>query len=173
MRQRFESIHLLFDISYLVQTVLCKKHVQDLQVIVVTEMGGQRKTTLAKMVYSTDPTVIGMFPKRLWVTVSDDFDFIKLFHKLVVSLTSTASHIEGLINNPHRNFIGKKFLLGLDKWDDLKDSLLGVVSNINSMHECVSVSYLVKYRSHEDSWALFKNKHFHVEKFFRSSHLRS
>ncbi|KAK1364885.1 Disease resistance protein RGA1 [Heracleum sosnowskyi] len=171
------------DISYLVQTV-CKKHEQGLQVIAVIGMGGQGKTTLAKMVYNTD-SVVGMFPKRMWVTVSDDFDFMKILNQMVVSLTSTPSELEnteGLIIKLQKKLKGEKFLLVLDdvwnekpdEWDNLKNSLLGVGSArgsnvlvttrkkevIDAMHDSVFVSYPVEKLSEEDSWTLFRKRAF-------------
>ncbi|KAL8119167.1 putative disease resistance protein RGA4 [Apium graveolens] len=165
------------DVSYLVETV-CKNHEQDLQVIAVVGMGGQGKTTLARMVYNKED-VIKMFPKRMWVTVSDDFDFMKILNQMVVSLTSTTSMLEnteGLIKNLQKYLMGKKFLLVLDdvwneiqgEWENLRNSLLGVGgargSNIlvtTRKQEVVdamqcSVSYQVEKLSEEYSWELFK-----------------
>ncbi|KAK1364418.1 putative disease resistance protein RGA3 [Heracleum sosnowskyi] len=123
------------DIAYLVQS-LCKNHEEDLPVIAIVGMGGQGKTTLARMVYNRD-VVINMFPKRMWVTVSDDFDFIKILNEMVVSLTSVHSvleNTEGLIKGLQKNLKGEKFLLVLDdvwiekseEWDNLMNSLIGV-----------------------------------------------
>nr|XP_017217285.1 PREDICTED: putative disease resistance protein RGA3 [Daucus carota subsp. sativus] len=172
------------DISYLVQTV-CKNHEQDLQVIAVVGMGGQGKTTLARMVYNKDD-VINKFPKRMWVTVSDDFDFMKILNQMVVSLTSrpsTLENIEGLINYLQKKLKGVRFLLVLDDvwnekqgdWDNLRNSLLGVGaargSNIlvtTRKQEVVdtmrcSVCYSVEKLSMEYSWELFKQRAFSHE----------
>ncbi|XP_017241928.1 putative disease resistance protein RGA4 isoform X1 [Daucus carota subsp. sativus] len=86
------------EISFLVDAV-CTNHAEDLPVIAVMGMGGQGKTTLARMVYNSD-VVTDTFKKRMWVTVSDDFDFMKILNQMVASLTSTASvleNTEGLI----------------------------------------------------------------------------
>ncbi|KAK1396605.1 hypothetical protein POM88_006468 [Heracleum sosnowskyi] len=90
-----------------------------------------------------------MFPKRMWVTVSDDFDFMKILNQMVGSLTSTSSvldNAEALIKKLQIHLEGVKFLLVLDdvwnakaeKWDNLMNSLLGK----------------------EDNWALFKQRGF-------------
>ncbi|KAK1364473.1 putative disease resistance protein RGA3 [Heracleum sosnowskyi] len=165
------------DVSYLVQTV-CKNHEQDLQVIAVVGMGGQGKTTLARIVYNRED-VIKVFPKRMWVTVSDDFDFMKILNQMVVSLTSTTSMLEnteGLIKNLQKFLKGKKFLLVLadvwnekqGEWENLRNSLLGVGgargSNIlitTRKQEVIdamqcSVSYQVEKLAEEYSWELFK-----------------
>ncbi|KAK1364176.1 putative disease resistance protein RGA3 [Heracleum sosnowskyi] len=169
------------DISFLVQTV-CKIHAEDLPVIAILGMGGQGKTTLARMVYNRE-AVTDMFPKRMWVSVSDDFDFMKILNQMVVSLTSTASvleNTEGLIKRLQKNLKGEKFLLVLDdiwnekpeEWDNLRNSLLEVGgargSNIvitTRNQEVVdaircSVSYRVEKLSEEDSYQLFKKRAF-------------
>ncbi|KAL1827346.1 hypothetical protein DCAR_0206511 [Daucus carota subsp. sativus] len=165
------------DISYLVQMV-CKNHEVELPVTAVYGMGGQGKTTVARMVYNRD-AVINMFPKRMWITVSEDFDFMKILNQMVVSLTSTASvleNTEGLIKELQKNLKGEKFLLVLDdvwnekpeEWDNLRNSLLEIGgargSNIlitTRSQEVAyamrcSVSYQVKILSEEDSYELFK-----------------
>ncbi|WOH09431.1 hypothetical protein DCAR_0728888 [Daucus carota subsp. sativus] len=56
-------------------------------------MGGQGKTTLARVVYNKD-VVINIFSRRIWVTISDDFDFMKILNQMVGSLTSTTSVLD-------------------------------------------------------------------------------
>ncbi|KAL1809359.1 hypothetical protein ACET3Z_026349 [Daucus carota] len=80
------------DISFLVN-LLCNPNDEGLQVKAILGMGGQGKTTLARMVYNRD-AVIKMFPKRMWVTVSDDFDFMMILNQMVVSLTSSPSVLD-------------------------------------------------------------------------------
>ncbi|KAK1402001.1 NBS-containing resistance-like protein [Heracleum sosnowskyi] len=88
------------------------------------------------MVYNRD-VEINMFPKRMWVTVSDDFDYTKILNQMVVSLTSKPCMLEsteGLINSLKMNLKGETFLLVLDDvwnekpdvWDNLRNSLLAV-----------------------------------------------
>ncbi|KAK1364426.1 Nucleotide binding site protein [Heracleum sosnowskyi] len=122
------------DISFLVD-MLCNKNDGGLLVNAILEMGGQGKTTLARMVYNEDAT-INMLPKRMWVTISDDFDFMKILNQIVVSLTSRPSVLEnaGLIKDLREKLKGEKFLLVLDdvwnekpeEWEKLMNSLLGV-----------------------------------------------
>ncbi|XP_074323207.1 putative disease resistance protein RGA4 [Apium graveolens] len=169
------------DISYLVQT-LCKNHEEDLPVVAIVGMGGQGKTTLARVVYNRN-AVINMFPKRMWVTVSDDFDFIKILNEMVVSLTSVNSvleNTEGFIKCLQKNLKGERFLLVLDdvwnekpeEWDNLMNSLIGVNGTKGSSilvttrnQEVVntlrcSLSYRVEKLGEEDSWTLFKQRAF-------------
>ncbi|WOG90739.1 hypothetical protein DCAR_0309983 [Daucus carota subsp. sativus] len=169
------------EISFLVKTV-CTNHAEDLPVIAVMGMGGQGKTTLARMVYNRD-VVTDMFKKRMWVTVSDDFDFMKILNQMVASLTSTASvleNTEGLIKKLQSFLRDVKFLLVLDdvwnerteKWNKLRDSLLGVGGASGSMilvttrkQKVVDVmrcfiTHRVEKLSEEDSWELFKRRAF-------------
>ena len=169
------------DVSNLVH-VLSKIHDEDLLVVAVAGMGGQGKTTLARMVYNKD-VVINIFPKRIWVTVSDDFDFMKILNQMVGSLTLTTSvldNTEAVIKNLQKHLKGVKVLLVLDdvwnekadKWDSLMNSLLGVgcakgssilVTTRNQevidAMQC-SVCYRVEKLSEEYSWALFKQRAF-------------
>ncbi|KAK1393993.1 NB-ARC domain-containing protein [Heracleum sosnowskyi] len=123
------------DISSLVQNV-CKNNEQDLNVVAIVGMGGQGKTTLARMVFNSND-VINMFPKRMWITISDDFNLISILNEMVESLVSTKSDLknpQGLVNELHKIINGEKFLLVLDdvwneesvKWEDLRNSLIGV-----------------------------------------------
>ncbi|KAL1809334.1 hypothetical protein ACET3Z_026324 [Daucus carota] len=166
------------DVSYLVQTV-CKKHEEDLEVIVVAGMGGQGKTTLARLVFNSD-NVITMFPdQRMWITVSDDFDFIKILNQMVESLTLTnlgLTNPQALTRKLQESLKGKKFLLILDdvwneesvKWDNLRNSLLQIGGDkgscilvttrkqevIDAMRSCVS--YWLEKLTEDESYELFK-----------------
>ncbi|KAK1364509.1 putative disease resistance protein RGA3 [Heracleum sosnowskyi] len=169
------------DVLCLVQK-LCETHEGDLPVIGVVGMGGQGKTTLARMVFNKDD-VIRMYPNRMWITVSDDFDFISILNQMVESLTSTnlgLKNTQGLINKLQKNLKGEKFLLVLDdvwneipeNWDNLVNSLLGVggakgssilVTTRNQKvidtMRCFA-SYPLEKLSEEDSWELFKRRAF-------------
>ncbi|KAK1364492.1 putative disease resistance protein RGA3 [Heracleum sosnowskyi] len=170
------------DVSLLVNIVMCNKNEEDLHVNAILGMGGQGKTTLARMVYNKD-AVIKMFSKRMWVTVSDDFDFMKILNQMVVSLTSNTSELgntEGLIKHLQKNLKGEKFLLVLDDvwnekpedWEKLRNSLLAVGGARGSRilvttrrQEVIdamrcSDPYRVQKLSEEDSWELFKHRAF-------------
>ncbi|KAK1364428.1 putative disease resistance protein RGA3 [Heracleum sosnowskyi] len=169
------------DLSFLVN-MLCNKNDEGLPVHAILGMGGQGKTTLARMVYNKD-TVINMFSKRMWVTVSDDFDFMKILNQMVVSLTSKPSvldNTEGLIKDLQEKLKGEKFLLVLDdvwnekaeEWEELRNSLLAVGGARGSSilvttrrQEVIdamrcSDPYRVQKLSEEDSWELFKHRAF-------------
>ncbi|KAK1364498.1 putative disease resistance protein RGA3 [Heracleum sosnowskyi] len=170
------------DVSLLVNIMMCNQNEEDLHVNAILGMGGQGKTTLARMVYNKD-AVIKMFSKRMWVTVSDDFDFMKILNQMVVSLTSMPSvldNAEGLIKDLQEKLKGEKFLLVLDdvwnekaeEWDKLRNSLLAVGGARGSRilvttrrQEVIdamrcSDPYRVQKLSEEDSWELFKHRAF-------------
>ncbi|WOH09406.1 hypothetical protein DCAR_0728863 [Daucus carota subsp. sativus] len=165
------------DVSYLVHTV-CKKHEEDLQVVVVAGMGGQGKTTLARLVFNSNDT-INNFPERMWVTVSDDFDYIKILNEMIESLTSKNLGLkipQGLTNELQKSLKGERFILILDdvwneesvKWDNLRNSLLQIGGDkgscilvttrkqevIDAMRSCVS--YWLEKLSQDESYELFK-----------------
>ncbi|XP_017215172.1 putative disease resistance protein RGA3 [Daucus carota subsp. sativus] len=134
------------------------------------------------MVYNTS-NVIKMFSKRMWVTVSYDFDFMNILNQMVVSLTSATSELEnteGLIKKLQMYLKGEKFLLVLDDvwnekpevWDNLRNSLLAVggargsnilvttrKQEVIDAMQCL-VSYQLEKLSDECSWALFKQRAF-------------
>ncbi|KAL1809336.1 hypothetical protein ACET3Z_026326 [Daucus carota] len=131
------------DVAYLVQTV-CKTHEEDLQVLVVAGMGGQGKTTLARMVFNSNDTIHN-FPERMWVTVSDDFDYIKILNEMIESLTSTnlgLKNPQGLTNELQKSLKGKRFLLVLD--DAMRSSVfywLGKLSEDESYELFKKIAY--------------------------------
>lgn len=165
------------DISNLVQ-IVCKNNEHDLHVVSIVGMGDQGKTTLIRMVFNSDD-VINMFPKRMWITISDDFDFIKILNEMVESLNSTKSQLKnshGLVNEFQKSIKGEKFLLVLDdvwneelvKWENSRNCLLGVSGAkgssvivitrnqkvIDAMQNCVP--YPVEKLQEDDSYELFK-----------------
>ncbi|KAL1809335.1 hypothetical protein ACET3Z_026325 [Daucus carota] len=165
------------DVSYLVQTV-CKKHDENLQVVIVAGMGGQGKTTLARMVFNSNDTIHN-FPQRMWVTVSDDFDYIKILNEMIESLTSKnlgLKNPQGLTKELQKSLKGKRFILILDdvwneesvKWDNLRNSLLEIGGDkgscilvttrkqevIDAIRSCVF--YWLGKLSEDESYELFK-----------------
>nr|XP_017217658.1 PREDICTED: putative disease resistance protein RGA4 [Daucus carota subsp. sativus] len=165
------------NISNLVQTV-CQNNQQDLHVVAIIGMGGQGKTTLASMVFHSDD-IIMMFTKRMWINVSDDFNYVNILNQMLQALTSENAgldNIQGLVNKLQKEINGEKYLLVLDdvwneaseKWDDLRKSLLGIGGAkgssvivttrkqevIYAMRNCVS--HQLEKLQEDDSYELFK-----------------
>ncbi|KAL7159857.1 hypothetical protein ABFS83_01G055000 [Erythranthe nasuta] len=106
---------------------------QEISVLPIIGVGGQGKTTLAQLVYN-DQRVVDSFDKRIWVSVSDNFNLKTLLKAMIESGTANASdlvnmdtlqrHMWKLMNN-------KRYLLVLDdvwnedreKWSELRKAL--------------------------------------------------
>ncbi|RYR04273.1 hypothetical protein Ahy_B06g083933 [Arachis hypogaea] len=125
-----------------------------ISVIPIVGIGGMGKTTLAKLVYN-DQRITESFPLKMWICVSDDFDFNQLLIKIIMctsegDLASSYSpvgqqnvkdlDVQQLQHTLRKKIAGKKFLLILDdvwnddrvKWLELRDLLEMMGSNKKS-----------------------------------------
>ncbi|KAI3453528.1 hypothetical protein Pfo_010191 [Paulownia fortunei] len=103
-------------------------------VISIVGAGGLGKTTLAKLVYN-DKEVRGEFPVRIWVSVGDPFEEIRIAKAILEALKEPSSYVSELeeLTQMIKDSITEKskFLLVLDdvwtedhtKWEPLKDCL--------------------------------------------------
>ncbi|XP_078158943.1 putative disease resistance protein RGA3 [Carex rostrata] len=64
-------------------------------VLPIIGMGGLGKTTLAQLVYN-DSKFLQLFDKRVWVSVSEDFDLVHLTRAIIESINRTACEISEL-----------------------------------------------------------------------------
>uniref|UniRef100_A0A803LUY8 Uncharacterized protein n=1 Tax=Chenopodium quinoa TaxID=63459 RepID=A0A803LUY8_CHEQI len=136
------------------------------------------KTTLARRLYNNEQ-VIRHFAKRIWVSMSEDFDAKRVLKEMVecpskkTYLTST----HAIINQLQEEIKSSKFLLVLDdvwnKNDDMWSSLHRLLQRIgNSAHSVILITtrsnevameakahtHLMSGLSDEESWALFKQQ---------------
>ncbi|KAG8471795.1 hypothetical protein CXB51_036606 [Gossypium anomalum] len=107
---------------------------RNVPVIPIAGLGGLGKTTLAQLVYNDD-RVITLFPLKIWICVSEEFDLSRLLKLIIQSvneevkcddlpLNALQSRLRSLLND-------KKFLLVLDdvwnenqaKWVQLRNLL--------------------------------------------------
>ncbi|CDP14809.1 unnamed protein product [Coffea canephora] len=99
-------------------------------------MGGQGKTTLARMVLKNE-SVTKYFDEKIWVCVSDDFKVDRLLNEMLQSLgkkDAKTTNKEALVRKLQENLKGKSYLLVLDdiwnknraKWDDMRICLLAI-----------------------------------------------
>ncbi|KAI5318413.1 hypothetical protein L3X38_038121 [Prunus dulcis] len=107
----------------------------NVSVIPIVGIGGLGKTTLAKLVYD-DEGVVGHFEKRMWVSVSVDFEITRLIKMILSSASDTEMSdklsLDQLQGRLRRALKDKKFLLVLDdvwnedriKWSELRDLLI-------------------------------------------------
>ncbi|XP_061340366.1 putative disease resistance protein RGA3 [Gastrolobium bilobum] len=117
---------------------------KSLCVIPIVGIGGLGKTTLAKLVFN-DKRIDELFPLKMWVCVSNDFDIRQIIVKIINSASAYAptalAHQENISNldieqlqgRLRQKLFGQKFLLVLDdiwnedraKWIEL-ESLIKV-----------------------------------------------
>ncbi|KAM7465053.1 hypothetical protein LguiB_012615 [Lonicera macranthoides] len=170
------------DVSIVVERLLASNVQESLPVISIVGMRGQGKTTLARLVYN-DKRVVSHFDKRIWVTMSDDFEVIRLLNEMLKSLTGTTSRVSDMeaISQTLESKLGrKKYLLVLDdvspqnleKWKFMRNSLLGIGGSRGSRvlvttHSEVVVSTMettltrrLVGLSEEYGWDLFKRRAF-------------
>ncbi|MED6167936.1 hypothetical protein PIB30_007249 [Stylosanthes scabra] len=169
-----------------------KKHILDLllkkinevdgksvSVVSIVGLGGLGKTALAKYVFN-DNTIDGVFPLKLWVCVSDEFDLKQIMIKILNSAPTSTNlgkledlDVEQLQKHLRDVLADKKFLLVMDdvwnkdrvKWEELRNLLqvgahgskvLVTTRNrlIGSMMSNGSF-YSLEGLSHQDSMSLF------------------
>ncbi|KAK3014475.1 hypothetical protein RJ639_008204, partial [Escallonia herrerae] len=167
------------DVSNVVGMLL--NSTKSLSVITIVGMPGQGKTTLAKLIYQNEK-VVGHFDKKIWVSVSDDFDCNRILSEMVQSVTQTNplfSNIEGILKLLQEHLNGKKYLLILDDvwndvpetWECVRDALLEIGGSkgsrilVTTRSDAVattmaSLTYPLERLTDEDGWTIFKQRAF-------------
>ncbi|PON47244.1 NB-ARC domain, LRR domain containing protein [Parasponia andersonii] len=124
------------DIDILLSKLLCEDsndQSKGLDIIPIVGIGGLGKTTLAQLAYNNDK-VLTRFVMRIWVSVSDPFDEIKVAKAIIAGIEGNSPSVDELetLHQKLRKCIeGKRFLLILDdvwtkdkkKWEQLKQPL--------------------------------------------------
>ncbi|XP_057778312.1 putative disease resistance protein RGA4 [Salvia miltiorrhiza] len=151
-------------------------------IISIVGMGGLGKTTLTRKVFNRMKDE-NRFGSHIWVHVSSNFDALTLFKKILKELTR--DQVEGesqqeILSKLKEALKDKTYLLILDdvwnedlsKWEDFKNSLLGVscvkgnaivvttrkmavASIVNPLH-----THELKGLSKEDCWSIIRAKTF-------------
>ncbi|XP_047983351.1 disease resistance protein RGA2-like [Salvia hispanica] len=155
-------------------------------IFAIVGMGGLGKTTLTRNVFH-HPNIKTLFGSHIWVHVSQIFDPITLFKKILKCLTSTdkveVESREDIMKKLQEALKDKTYLLILDdvwnqdrrKWDDFINSLVGVTSTkrnaivitTRNMEVASTMQSLhtpeLKGLSHEDCWSIIQAKTFGKE----------
>ncbi|KAB2607316.1 disease resistance RPP13-like protein 1 [Pyrus ussuriensis x Pyrus communis] len=90
-------------------------------VVAIVGMAGVGKTTLAQLVFNNKDDAMKDFELKVWVSVSDDFDVVRVTKAILQSITSRPLQVEEFSKMQHdlsEQLRGKKFLIVLDDiWD--------------------------------------------------------
>ncbi|XP_065625004.1 putative disease resistance protein RGA3 isoform X2 [Quercus suber] len=161
--------------------LLIKATNQQPSVIPIVGMAGLGKTTLAKLVYNNNGLVRGHFDEKIWVCVSDNFDYIRILRGILESLTHNSSTLKNkneILECLKIHLKGKRYLLILDDvwnedpviWDTLMSCLLAINSNLGN---CIIVTtrsdnvariietlprYHLNKLQEEECWSIIKNR---------------
>ncbi|KAL8048687.1 hypothetical protein ABFS82_07G082600 [Erythranthe guttata] len=155
---------------------------QVFSILPIVGMGGLGKTTVAREVFD-HKDIKSHFAKRFWVHVSENFDLMILFRKILTSLTKTNVKLESKqdVLEELQTYLGAgRFLLVLDdvwndskgKWDDFINPLRkissvtgnGIVVTTRNQSVASLVTTLpihkLKELSEEQCWSIIKAKAF-------------
>ncbi|KAL6288572.1 hypothetical protein ACE6H2_006082 [Prunus campanulata] len=86
-------------------------------VVAIVGMAGLGKTTLAQFAFNNNSDVMKEFKPKVWVSVSDDFDVVRVTKAILESVTSAPVKVEEFSKMQHdlnEQLRGKKFLIVLD-----------------------------------------------------------
>ncbi|CAL9004228.1 unnamed protein product [Prunus brigantina] len=105
-------------------------------VVAVVGMAGLGKTTLAQFAFNNNSDVMKEFEPRVWVSVSDDFDVVRVTKAILESVTSQPVKVEEFSKMQHdlnEQLRGKKFLIVLDDiWDKSDRDLYDLWTRLQS-----------------------------------------
>uniref|UniRef100_A0A8I7B4L6 NB-ARC domain-containing protein n=1 Tax=Hordeum vulgare subsp. vulgare TaxID=112509 RepID=A0A8I7B4L6_HORVV len=177
--------------EHIVQTIVSGEKAcgVSLSVLPIVGNGGVGKTTLAQLVYS-DARVQGCFSKRVWISVSADFDEVRLTREMLDCVSTGVSKHEGITNlNKLQEILdedlkSKRLLLVLDdmwedsdkgRWDKLlaplrcsmNGNVILVTTRNHSVVKMISTMDAVHLDGlkDEDFWLMFKSCAFGDEKY--------
>ncbi|CAL9004240.1 unnamed protein product, partial [Prunus brigantina] len=105
-------------------------------VVAIVGMAGLGKTTLAQFGFNNKSDVMKEFELKVWVSVSDDFDVVRLTKAILESVTSKPVKVEEFSKMQHdlnEQLRGKKFLIVLDDiWDKSDRDLYDLWTRLQS-----------------------------------------
>ncbi|CAL2237289.1 unnamed protein product [Prunus armeniaca] len=105
-------------------------------VVAIVGMPGLGKTTLAQFAINHNSDVMKEFEPKVWVSVSDDFDVVRVTKAILESVTSQPVKVEEFSKMQHdlnEQLRGKKFLIVLDDiWDKSDRDLYDLWTRLQS-----------------------------------------
>ncbi|KAH0981703.1 hypothetical protein GBA52_008880 [Prunus armeniaca] len=105
-------------------------------VVAIVGMPGLGKTTLAQFAFNNNSDVTKEFEPKVWVSVSDDFDVVRVTKAILESVTSQPVKVEEFSKMQHdlnEQLRGKKFLIVLDDiWDKSDRDLYDLWTRLQS-----------------------------------------
>ncbi|XP_052483120.1 putative disease resistance protein RGA4 [Gossypium raimondii] len=125
------------DKKNIISMLMKPSEARNVPVIPIVGIGGLGKTTLAQLVYNDD-RVTSLFPLKIWICVSEEFDLSRLLRLIIQSVNTGErcddSTLDALQARLRSLLTDKKFLLVLDdvwnenkaKWVELRNLLRSI-----------------------------------------------
>ncbi|TYH36212.1 hypothetical protein ES332_D13G248300v1 [Gossypium tomentosum] len=125
------------DKKNIISMLMKPSEARNVPVIPIVGIGGLGKTTLAQLVYNDD-RVTSLFPLKIWICVSEEFDLSRLLRLIIQSVNTGErcddSTLDALQAHLRSLLTDKKFLLVLDdvwnenkaKWVELRNLLRSI-----------------------------------------------
>ncbi|GLT40152.1 hypothetical protein SLA2020_143070 [Shorea laevis] len=149
------------DVSKIVRLLVDSRSQHDLPVMIIVGMAGLGKTTIAKAVLKNDKIREHFGDNRMWVCVSENFDVKKILTEMLKSCGGSSSGdgdfgSKDIVMKEIQKKLGEgNYLLILDdvwneesqRWEDLRDCLLGISENKGSRIKVLVTTRLGKVAS--------------------------
>ncbi|CAA2997699.1 disease resistance RGA3 [Olea europaea subsp. europaea] len=156
-----------------------------ISVLPIVGMGGLGKTTLARSVFNHQHTE-SHFAIRIWVCVSENFDVMTLFKRILESLGGNfqGANRQVIVDKLREKLKDKRYLLILDDlwnenreaWEDFKNTMAGVNTNrgnvimvttrekrVASIVNAYRDPYDLKLLKDDECWSIIKVRTFQDE----------
>ncbi|KAL7106391.1 hypothetical protein ACP275_07G110500 [Erythranthe tilingii] len=172
------------DVSEIVKMMITPQNVDHVfSILPIVGMGGLGKSTVAREVFHHETIKTHFAKNRFWVHVSENFDVVILFKKILTSLTGKNIELgnkQALLEKLQKKLGTERFLLVLDdvwndnrkKWDDFINSLRNIscatgngimvttrLENVASLVATLGIHKL-KDLSKDECWSIIKAKAF-------------
>lgn len=154
----------------------------ELDVIPIVGMGGQGKTTCARLLYNND-TIVSHFDVRVWYTISQIYNRRELLRDIFSQVTGfkvKVDEVSELADMLRKSLLGKRYFIVLDDmwdvmaWDDLRLSLpdgenrsrVVVTTRLEKVGEYVkhhTNPYFLPFLTEKASWELLRKRVFQKE----------